>query len=186
MANVFYSPRRVIDFFTERIPLLYTVVPLLANILVGVAFSVYNYTNDISLPVLHILARVLDIPYSQYAIIQIFLFPFVHIVDFFLYWAILIGLVRIFRLDQIDPFKASLFFAFFRNTISLVWFPLVEQVGLRLMPAALNILQPLLFVVLACYPMEYIHQQADIGRWKALGMHGIPLMGFLGFRVIFI
>ncbi|MCK4818185.1 hypothetical protein KA005_20615 [bacterium] len=184
MLTSLYRPKATIEGFLSETSLRYSILPLILFTLLFEITYVLDYLNKAP-ALFHFLGRLFDIPDAQYNLIQVFLFPVIHVLDFAVYGAVINLLSKALRVQTVVPLKAVIFFMFIWNTIGLVGF-ITETLAIQGIVPLLIWLQPLYLVVYALYPMEYLHKQASIQRWKSIVVHGISLFTFLSFRMLFL
>jgi len=103
MGWVFYRPKSLIEHLSNK-PRLFQYT-LLALIIFTVGYEILYIWAFISqqpnLPIVNLL-RILTSSEEEYHFWQIILFPVVHLVDYILFWMVIVGLSRLFLNDPID------------------------------------------------------------------------------------
>lgn len=116
----FYKPRHLIDCFLGEISLLYSVIPFIVFTALYEILYVVDYVLK-EPEFVHIITQIFEIPDICYNFYQIFLFPVVHIADFFVFGEIIYAGSTLLQV-KVDTKKVLLFFMFIFifNTIGLV------------------------------------------------------------------
>ena len=184
MAMAFYKPKQIIDIFLKETSFLYSAVPLIIFTIFYEILYILDYLFEVP-GFIHIIAKVFQIPDVQYNLYQIFLFPVIHVVDFFIFFGIIYAISRLLRSYRVDILKTVFFFIFIFNTIGL----LAAVAGTLYFMWKLEFLiyiEPICGVIFIIYLMEFIHKQAEINRWKSLVLCVMSLTITLAFRLIFL
>lgn len=116
MAMAFFRPKSVLEIFLKGISFLYSIVPLIIFTIFYEILYILGYLYKA--PVTPFVA-VFHIPALQYNFYQIFLFPIVHVADFFIFGGLIYVGSRLLQM-KIDTIKTVFFFVFIFNTIGLV------------------------------------------------------------------
>ena len=88
MAMAFYKPKQIIDIFLKETSFLYSAVPLIIFTIFYEILYILDYLFEVP-GFIHIIAKVFQIPDVQYNLYQIFLFPVIHVADFFIFFGII-------------------------------------------------------------------------------------------------
>lgn len=184
MVMAFYNPRFVLDFFLKDVHFGYSAVPFIVFTVYYEILYVLDYllkdTNSVQ-----VLATILCMSDAQYNFYQIFLFPAVHILDFFVFGAAIYIISRILHLDRIDTVKVILFFAFIFNTIGLVS-AVTDTVSFVWESGFFVYVHPITGVVFLGYLVEFVCRQAETSRWKSFILSLSGLAVALGVRIVFL
>lgn len=119
MVMAFSKPKSLLGLFLKESSFLYSVVPLVIFAIFFEILYVLDYLLEAS-GFIHIFAKVFQIPDIQYNLYQIFLFPFIHIADFFIFGGLIYAVSRLLRLYKVDTRKTVFFFMFIWNTRALI------------------------------------------------------------------
>jgi len=130
-----------------------------------------------------LLASIVQISSTQYNFYQIFLFPLIHVADFFIFGGLLYIGSRLLRLN-IETVKTVLFFVFIFDTIGLVS-AVTDTLSFVWESELLIYAHPITGVVFFGYLTAFIHKQG-IQRWKSVVLSVIVLTLALLFRIIFL
>ena len=186
MARVFYKPKSVIDAFLGGIPSLYSIVPLaIFTILFEISY-ILDYLYHPSSFSFHLLGDILGISTAQYDLIQVFIFPIVHILDFFVFGGLIYALSKSAKPFKIETQRTVLFFMFIWNTIGLLGF-VTESLGIWFgLDFILYLTQPAYLIAWILYLAVFISQQVEITKWKSAGISITSVVMFLAFRMLFL
>jgi len=111
MARAFYQPNIVIDLFLKETSSLFAIIPLIVFTALFEIGYILDYIFETP-AFFHFLGNILKIPDNQWNLYQIFLFPVVHIADFFIYGGLIYTISRVLRIREVDIVKLTLFFIF--------------------------------------------------------------------------
>lgn len=183
MAMAFSKPNPLLNFFLKGPSFLYSVIPLIVfTVFYEILYILdYFFKEPDFIPVIAQIFQISDIQYNLY---QIFLFPVIHLADFFVFGGLIYVLSRLFQI-KIDTVKTLLFFMFIFNTIGLVS-AVTDALRFVWESEFLIYVHPLTGVVFFVYLSEYIHKQAEIKRWKSCILSVASLAVTLGVRIIFL
>ena len=131
------------------------------------------------------MAVILQIPHTQYNLYQLFLFPSIHIADFFIFGGLFYSGSKMIHNNAVNPWKAVLFFMFIFNTVGLVS-GAVDSLTFFADGEILMYIHPITGVIFCAYLAAFIHQQAEITRRKSALLALVSLSGALIFRLIFL
>jgi len=184
MKMAFSKPKLLLDLFLKETSSLYSIVPLVMFTVFYEILYVLDYlfkAPDVIPPI----AQVLQIPDVQYNLYQIFLFPVVHIADFFIFGGVIYAVSRFLRLYKVDTVKTILFFMFIFNTIGLLSV-VVDSLSFIWKSEFFIYVHPITGIIFFIYLMEFIHKHAEVNRWKSLVLCVTSLTITLPFRIIFL
>lgn len=184
IVMAFYRPQFVLDFFLKEISFCYSAVPLIMFTVYYEILYVLDYLFT-DADFMHILASIMHIPDAQYNFYQIFLFPAVHIADFFVFGSTIYVISKILHLHKIDTVKVFLFFMFIFNTIGLVS-AVTDTLNFVWESEFFIYVHPMTGAIFLGYLTEFIHRQAETSRQKSFVLSLVSLVVALGFRVVFL
>ncbi len=116
---------------------------------------------------------------------QIFLFPAVHIADFFVFGGAIYVISKILHLHKIDTVKVLLFFVLIFNTVGLVS-AVTDTLSFVWESEFLVYVHPMTGAVFLGYLTEFIHRQAETSRWKSFILSLVSLVVTSEVRIVFL
>lgn len=180
MTMAFSRPKLFLALFPEE-PL-YSIVPLI------IFTTVYEvlYIGDYFFkgPSIHVLAAIFNIPDSQYNLYQIFFFPLIHILDFFVFSGLIYVGSRLLHL-HINTKKTVLFFVFIFNTIGLVS-AVTDALTFVWESEYLVYVHPITGVLFLWYLIQFIRVHAETKWLTSCILSVTSLAVTMGFRIIFL
>ena len=180
MMMAFSRPKLLLAVFPEE--QLYSIVPLIIFTISYEGLYIVDYL--FKGPKIHVLAAFLTISDAQYNLYQIFFFPFIHIVDFFVFGGLIYIGSRLLRL-HINTTKPVLFFVFIFNTIGLVS-AVADALTFVWKVEYLVYVHPITGVVFLWYLIQFIGAHAETNRVPSCILSVTSLAVTLGFRIIFL
>ncbi len=181
MAMVFWNPRKFLNIFPEEDLFSYSVLPLFLFMVYYEILYILDcfFKSSGFTPVIALLFQISDIQYNVY---QIFLFPVIHIADFFIF----AGSLHVFsRLLWISVARTAFFFLFIFNTIGLVS-ALADSIRFVWELELLLYIHPLTGILCFVYLTEFIRRRTRIARLRSSILSLMSLAVTLGFRIVFL
>jgi len=185
MAEVFYKPRSVVGAFRKQLSSFYSVFPLVVFIVLFEVSYVLDYLYQPSSFSFHVLGDLLGIPRAQYDLIQVFIFPVVHVADFLVFGAFIYAVSKLWKPFNLSVWNTLLCFMLVWNTIGLLGF-VTESLAIWCGLSFLFALQPVYLVVWIGYLMLFFLQQTQITKVQSAAISIIAIIAVLSFRMTFL
>ncbi len=131
------------------------------------------------------LPKIFPLSDSQYRLLEIFIFPLVHLSCFIISMSVILGFSKIYKNDRIDAVKITYFYALVGNAIGLVAL-IIDIIALFIPWEYWMFIHPISAMVYGIYLVYFIHELSEIKKIKATLISIVSLIAFLSFRMLFI
>jgi len=185
MVKTFYRPKSLISgLLNEDLLLYYAIVPLI--MFTGFYEVLYILSFISNQPILfQNFLYFITSSLEQYHLIQVIIFPIVHLIDYFIFYFFLLIISKCLKNYNIDSKRTALLGMFSWNTIGILA-AIIDLISFFWPWEYWMFIHPICGIIGTLYGMEIIHQQSEINKWKAFFIYLIPFIVFLSFRMLFL
>lgn len=182
-AMTFFKPVTLIRGFVQECTLLYGGVQSLITLVPYELAYLHGYLTHPGAPSPNPFPKILPIPDKTYALYQVFFAPLVNVADYLVLLGVIVALFKLLRCKKFSIMKILNFSMFTGNVFSLL------VLGIDVSPLNWNWkpwIHPMAALIGLVYLIEFIHQLAEIPRWKLIAVSLPSVMAFLIFRALFL
>ncbi|MFX0036723.1 MAG: hypothetical protein ACFE9I_13925 [Candidatus Hermodarchaeota archaeon] len=179
----FHKPRLLIrEAISESNLFSYIILPF---ILFTLGYEILYIRGFILNEPLLPLPKIFPLSDSQYRLLEIFIFPLVHLSCFTISMLIILVFSKIYESDRIDAVKITYFFVLVGNTVGLIAL-IIDIIGIIIPWEYWIFIHPISAIIYGIYLVYFIQEVSGIKKVKACLITIFSLIAFFSFRMLFI